>query len=88
MTHISKRPGDDKVLQVLLEKKIEYIKGSDRAHVADTLSKLGFVDQFVAIFFVASCSVLFFDASGKFLRYYTCNEKDNYQEYRDDDGPE
>ncbi len=48
MTHISKRPGDDKVLQVLLEKKIEYIKGSDRAHVADTLSKLGFVDQFVA----------------------------------------
>ena len=48
MTHISKRPGDDKVLQTLLEKKLVYIKGTDRSHVAETLSELGFVDQYVA----------------------------------------
>ncbi len=48
MTHVSKRSGDNKVLQTLLEKKIDYIKGSDRGRVADALIKLGFVDEYVA----------------------------------------
>lgn len=48
LIQIKKLPGDKKILQVLLEKKLLYIKGDDHTRVVDKLKELGFVDLYVA----------------------------------------
>ncbi|MCK4268036.1 MAG: HEAT repeat domain-containing protein, partial [Actinomycetia bacterium] len=48
LIQIKKQPGDKKVLQVLLEKKLLYIKGEDRARVVDQLKELGFVNLYIS----------------------------------------
>ena len=48
LIHIKKQPGDKKVLQTLLGRKLLYIKGDDRTRVVNKLRELSFVSMYVS----------------------------------------